>query len=313
MLECSITCDIDTLASIYKGYGLRRPGGYTYAELRMGLENFSRFLEPFGIKATLFMVGKDFEPPQNMACIRDIFEQGHEIANHTYTHAQGFRLLNAEEKRSEIETMEKICLRAIGCRPLGFRAPGWNVSDDALPILKKRGYIYDSSVFPSSINPLMKLAHWQTMKRRTGGDRTTLGTLNYMFAPTQPYVTDRSGFGRRGRNGIVEFPITVVPGVRLPFFATFLLATGLEFFKRCYRILKARGASIQYQFHLSDFVDYEHPELKDQVPVEKGVYVPQALNTSLQRKWDIFCRALGIIASDYGFSTLKNWAYRLLN
>ena len=108
MLEGAISCDVDTLASIYKGYGLRRQDGYTYAEFRMGLENLCRFLEPFGIKATLFMVGEDFYQPQNIPYIKAVVAEGHEIANHTLTHAQGFRLLSLEAKEAEITGMEEI-------------------------------------------------------------------------------------------------------------------------------------------------------------------------------------------------------------
>lgn len=308
MLEGAISFDIDTLASIYKGYGLRRSGGYTYAEFRMGLENLSRFLEPYGIKATLFMVGEDFHQPQNVPYIKAVIAEGHEIANHTLTHPQGFRLLSPEAKEAEIAGMEGICQQITGERPVGFRSPGWNVSDDALPILKQRGYLYDSSVFPSSLNPLLKFLHWCSMRGRSGGDRATLGPLRYMLAPTRPYRTTDNSLGQRGEDGFVEFPLTVVPIVRLPFFATFLLATGLELFKVCYRVLKALEWPIQYQFHLSDFVDYNHPELEDQVPNGNGVYVPQALRTPLRKKWDLFERALGMVAENYQFATLEQWA-----
>jgi len=311
MFEGAISCDVDTLASLYKGYGLRRPGGYTYAEFGMGLENFCRFLEPFGIKATLFMVGEDFYQPQNISYIKAVIAEGHEIANHTLTHAQGFRLLSSEAKEAEIAGMEEICQQVTGQRPLGLRAPGWNISDDTLPILKRRGYLYDSSVFPSSLNPLLKFLHWRGMSGRSGGDRTTLGHLRYMLAPAQPYCTTNNSLGRRGHDGLLEFPLTMVPVVRLPFFATFLLATGLELFKVCYRTLKALAWPIQYQFHLSDFVDYSHPELEDQVPRGNGVYVPQALITPLKSKWTLFKQALAIMADDYQFTTLKGWARRL--
>lgn len=310
-LQAAISSDVDTLASIYKGYGCRRPGGYTYAEFRMGLENFCRFLEPFGIHATLFMVGEDFQYSQNIPCIKAVLAEGHEIANHTLTHAQGFRLLSPEEKEAEIAGMEEICQQVTGQQPVGFRSPGWNISDDALPILRRRGYLYDSSVHPTSLTPLLKFLHWLTMSGQTGGDRTTLGHLRYMLAPARPYRTTADSLGRRGDNGLVEFPLTVVPIVRLPFWATFLLATGLEFFKVCYRMLKALEWPIQYQFHLSDFVDYSHSELADQVPSSDGVYVPQALRTPLKKKWDLFERALAMIAGDYEFFTLEQWAKRL--
>jgi hypothetical protein len=277
----------------------------------MGLENFCRFLEPFGIKATLFMVGEDFKQAQNIPYIKAVIAEGHEIANHTLTHPQGFRLLSQKDKEAEIAGMEEICQQVTGKWPVGFRAPGWNISDDALPILKRRGYLYDSSVFPSSLNLLLKFLHWRSMNSRSGGDRTTLGHLRYMLAPTQPYRTADNSLGRCGNDSFIEFPVTVTPVLRLPFFATFLLATGLELFKVCYQMLRAWGWPIQYQFHLSDFVDYSHPELEDQVPKGNGVYVPQALRTPLKTKWALFERALEMMAKDYQFETLEQWAKRL--
>jgi len=311
MPDAAISCDVDTLASIYKGHGLCRPD-YTYAELHMGLENFCRFLEPLDIKATLFMVGQDFLPTKNVSSIRSAAAQGHEIANHTYTHAQGFRLMDAEEKEREIARMEDICEQVTGKRPLGFRSPGWNVSDDAVPILRRRGYRYDSSVFPCFLNPLLKALHWWSTRARCRADRTTLGHLRYMLAPTTPYRIQENRLGRPGNDDLLEFPVTVVPILRLPFFATFLLATGMEVFKACYGLLKSLNHPIQYQFHLSDFVDYNHPDLRQQVPKSDGVYVPQALNTPLNKKWEVFENALEQIARDYTFTTLEHWANRML-
>ncbi len=310
MLPAAISSDIDTLHSIYKGHGLRCPT-YTFAEFEMGLENFARFLEPFGIKATLFMVGHDFLQPQNHSPIRAMVKAGHEIANHTHTHAQGFRFLTPEQKETEIAGMETVCEQVTGQRPVGFRSPGWNISDDTLSILKRRGYLYDSSVFPTTLMPLLKLLHWRTTRSRQGGERTTLGHLKYMLAPTSPYPTGQGSLGKRGQGGIIEFPITVVPVIRLPFFATFLLATGLELFNLSYRTLKALKRPIQFQFHLSDFVDYSHPDLAGQVPlVGQGVYVPQALRIPLNQKIELFRQALDIIVQDYSFNTLKQWGLR---
>jgi len=307
-LNAAISCDIDTLASIYKGQGCHRPGGYTYAELSMGLENFSRFLEPFAIKATLFMVGNDFKHKVNHAAIRSMLAQGHEIANHTLTHAQGFRLLSPEGKETEIAGMEDICQQVIGQRPGGFRSPGWNIGDDALPILKRRGYKYDSSIYPTALMPALKFLHWVSMSSRSGGDRTTLGKLGYMCAPTKPYRTGLRSLAVKGRDGIIEFPLTVTPLLRLPFFATFLLATGFGLFERSYRALKTRQLPIHFMFHLSDFVEYGHPDLVDQVPHEGGIYVPQALRTPLEQKLNLFRKVLDTLAGDYTFRTLADWA-----
>ena len=90
----------------------------------MGLENFSRFLEPYRVKATLFMVGNDFLQEANQGAIRAVASAGHEIANHTLTHAQGFRYLSTEAKETEITGMQTLCQQVIGTRPVGFRSPG---------------------------------------------------------------------------------------------------------------------------------------------------------------------------------------------
>src|SRR5262245_16449453 len=309
MLRAAISSDIDTLRSIYGGRGCRRPGGYTAAEFEIGLENFARFLERFRIRSTLFMVGVDFEPPRHHAIIRGLAAAGHEIANHTLTHAQGFRTLPLADKEREVAGMEDACAAVVGRRPVGFRSPGWNMGDDAIPMLQRRGYTYDSSVHPMSLTPLFKLLHWWNTSSRTGGDRTTLGHLRYMCAPREPYRASASSLARRGRAGVVELPVTVLPVVRVPFWAPVLLATGFDVFARLYRMLQSRGCSIQYQFHLSDFVDYTVGELADQVPSPRdGVYVPQALRVPLARKLPLFERALGMMANDYEFVTLREWA-----
>jgi hypothetical protein len=303
----AISSDIDTLQSIYRGRGRRR-ADYTYAELRMGLEAFSRFLEPYGIKATLFMVGSDFLVPENHDAIRAVAGDGHEIANHTHTHAQGFRLLSAEDQERELSQMEDACFAVTGRRPIGFRSPGWNMGDQALPILKRRGYLYDSSVHPMFVTPGFKALHWLSTSKADPIERTTLGQWSYMFAPLGPYRTDAMHLGRPGTGGIVELPVSVVPIVRAPFWATFLLASGFGVFRACYRAVKATGLPIQYMFHLSDFVDYSHPDLADQVPSSGGVYVPQSLKVPLAEKLELFTRAMDLMAADCRFLTLENLA-----
>jgi hypothetical protein len=304
----AISSDIDTLQSLYKGHGLRRPA-YSYAEMQIGLENFSRFLEPYGVKATLFMVGNDFLQPQNAGPIRAVAAEGHEIANHSMTHAQGFRLLPKDQMEAEVAGMEDACFALTGRRPVGFRSPGWNVGDGAMEILARRGYRYDSSVHPTSLMPLFKFLHWWNTKNRTGGDRTTMGQLDYMWSPLRPYAASSAGFASRGPGGVIEFPVTVVPGVRLPFWATFLLATGMGMFKASLQVLVAMKMPVQFQFHLSDFVDFNDRQFADQVPrAGDGVYVPQALWTPLETKRELFTRAMDLLAEHYEFVTLEQWS-----
>lgn len=304
----AISSDIDTLQSLYKGHGLRRDG-YTYAEMRIGLENFSRFLERYQARATLFMVGNDFHQPQNVDPIRAVAAQGHEIANHSMHHTQGFRLLGPMAMETEIAGMEDACLAVTGRRPVGFRSPGWNIGDGAVEILMRRGYLYDSSVHPTMLMPVFKFLHWWNTRRRSAGDRTAMGQWDYMTAPLRPYRSSATRLARPGVGGIVELPVTVVPVIRAPFWATFLLATGLDVFKASLKALVATGMPVQFQFHLSDFVDFNDREFAGQVPrAGDGVYVPRALWTPLEVKQDLFTRAVDLIAEHYEFCTLETWA-----
>lgn len=308
-LQGSISIDIDTLNTHFKGFGLKR-AEYDFADFAEGMENFLDFLDLFDIKATFFIVGRDLLFEQNIPVLREAVKRGHEIANHTMNHVQGFRLLSAQEKEDEVERAERLIERYTGKRPIGFRNPGWNINNDMVRILEQKGYLYDSSIFPSFLNPLLKMMHYCAMSDRPFPDRTTLGRMEYMFAPLKPYHPSPLSFSRKGSSPLIEFPLPMVPGIRIPFFATFLLKTGLPLFKLSYKILKAFGRPIVYEFHLFDFVDFEQSRFADQIPsnAQAGSYIPQSIHTPLAIKRDLFRMAVEVMARDYRFDTIEHLA-----
>lgn len=258
------------------------------------------------------MVGNVFLHKKNHAFIKNISDDGHEIANHSMTHPQGFRWLSPKEKESELLSMSNICHEVLGKRPVGFRAPGWNIDDATLPSLKKLGYEYDSSVFPTSFMPIMKFAHWSSMSKQEKINRTTMGEIKYLFSPLQPYKVSHDSLGKRGENPFIEIPISVTPVLRIPFFATLLLFTGIGFFKNLYQSIRKADLPLHFQMHLSDFIDYSIPELDDQMPGKDiGSYIPQSLNTPLSKKMNLFTEFIEMIAQDYAFITLEKWAQKI--
>jgi hypothetical protein len=259
----------------------------------------------FNIKATFFVVGQDLLFEGNQTLIEQIHAQGHEIASHSMHHTQGFRLLSKTQKEEQLALTEAIIQRTIGKRPVGFRSPGWNMGDEALEILIQRGYQYDSSLFPTYMMPLMKYLHYSTMRARPKLDRTTMGQLDYMFASSKPYETDHKSFRRKGSSGFYEFPVSVTPLFRIPFFATLLLATGISLFKVSYQLMKTFRRPIIYLFHLFDFVDFTHPDFQGLLPTTEGVYVPASIATPYQKKYNLFREALSVMAKDYSFMTLQ--------
>jgi len=91
-----------------------------------------------------------------------------------------------------------------------------------------------------------------------------------------------------------------------------LLFLGNGVYKAFYRRIRSKGLPIHFQMHLSDFVDYTLPELQTQMPHRRrGVYIPEALTTPLEKKLMVFRQMIELIARDYTFVTLKEWVARL--
>lgn len=78
-------------------------------------------LAEYGAKATFFVIGKNLE--QYGALARRAVEEGHEIGNHTYSHAVLPPLDRASLER-EIADSEGLIEEWIGSRPILFRPPG---------------------------------------------------------------------------------------------------------------------------------------------------------------------------------------------
>lgn len=94
-------------------------------------------LERFGVKATFFVIGKNAE--NNPKKIKKIFDAGHEIGNHTYTHAY-INKLSEDKLREEIEKTENILKEITGQKPVVFRPPGGAYNDASISFIEKMGY-----------------------------------------------------------------------------------------------------------------------------------------------------------------------------
>jgi polysaccharide deacetylase family protein (PEP-CTERM system associated) len=113
--------------------------------------NTRRLLELFaeaGVKGTFFILGWVAERYPRL--VREIVEQGHEPACHSYWHRLVYRLEEREfreDTRRAKAAIEDACGRAV----LGYRAPSFSITGGslwALTALVEEGFQYDSSVFP---------------------------------------------------------------------------------------------------------------------------------------------------------------------
>jgi len=106
-------------------------------------------LQEHSTHATFFILGKVAE--RHPSLVRSIADAGHEIACHSYEHRLVCRL-SPEEFAEQLRRARGLLQDVSGQPVLGFRAPTWSITREALPwapkVILEAGFAYDSSVFP---------------------------------------------------------------------------------------------------------------------------------------------------------------------
>jgi len=114
----------------------------------VGIPRLLRLLETHQIRSTFFVPG--YTAHRYPSVIRDIVSAGHEIAHHGYLHEQPTGI----DRAAQIESIDR-GLQALeevaGVRPVGYRAPMWDLSWDMPELLAERGFLYDSSLMDADV------------------------------------------------------------------------------------------------------------------------------------------------------------------
>jgi len=162
-------------------------------------------LDRYQTKASFFVVGELAE--QNPSLIQSIFERGHEIGCHTFSHKLVWDL-DESLFREELEHFGSVIQNILGKITMkGFRAPCFSIDNRntwALKVLSDFGYQYDASIFPLKINPL----------------------YGVRGAPTRPYRISFEDVRREDpQSPLMEFPLCplTIGGVRIPISGGFYL------------------------------------------------------------------------------------------
>jgi hypothetical protein len=178
-----------------------------------------RFLEERGLKITFFIVGQDAALPENRSALAAITAAGHEVGNHSFRHEPWLHLYRDDEVEAEIARAEEAIMAATGQRPTGFRGPGFSISKTVLATLKRRGYRYDASTFPTFLGPLARAYYFFTArleKQQREQRKELFGGVREGFRPLRPYRW------RLGNDALLEVPVTTMPIFRLPFHVSYL-------------------------------------------------------------------------------------------
>ena len=177
-------------------------------------------LRSLDLTITFFVVGQDAALERNRDAIGALARAGHEIGNHSFNHEPWLHRYSAVQVRDELARTEDALADITGCVPIGFRGPGYSLSPTVLELLVERGYVYDASTLPTVVGPLARAFYFRSSRLDAAQreERADLfGSASEALRPLSPYRWDV------GDEGIIEIPVTTMPGLRVPFHVSYLL------------------------------------------------------------------------------------------
>lgn len=299
-----VTVDLDTLRCYRDIHGLDhemvgQEGDPTYT---VGVRRIIDLFEALGIRGTLFVIGRDTVVPAHHELLQEADDAGHELGNHTHSHHYDLPRRSRDEQQTEIARGEGAIASVTGRRPLGFRAPGYNMNRQILEICRSRDYRYDSSLLPSPPYWLAKGAIMAWKRARGEPSRSSQTPASNLLAPTTAYRPGRDQIWRPDEQSSMplEIPMCLLPGARIPVIGTSLHLFGAAGFRAVYPLLRRRYRSIlNLEFHAIDFVDASDLEDDRIAEHQPDLEIPWA------RKRDRYTAILETIAEDYAFAPLE--------
>ena len=296
---CSISVDLDGIRHYCRIYGLDPPAVADPVYCR-ALPRFLDLFTELGLGATFFVVGEDLEAPLNARLARQASLAGFELGNHSFSHPYDLVRLPQEEQAGEIDQAAELIRAVSGKAPKGFRAPGYTVDRPLLALLAERGYSYDSSVLPSPPYYLAKVAALGWLKLRARASASILGDPRVMWAPCQPYFCSAEAV--RPSRPLLELPISVLPGLRLPLIGQSLFLLGPGLFRAMLPVLLRNRVHLNIELHGVDALGL----VEDGLPT--GLRVQPDLRLGLATKLRILREVLLMLKERCRFLSLADAA-----
>ena len=114
----------------------------------VGVPRILDVLKSFDIKGSFFIPG--FTAELHPDVVERIVTAGHEIGHHGYLHERPDTLSDAEEEAVLLRGID-VLERMTGRRPVGYRSPAWELKPSSPELLKRHGFLYDSSLMGDDI------------------------------------------------------------------------------------------------------------------------------------------------------------------
>lgn len=166
----------------------------------IGMPRILDLLDKHEIRASFYVPGYIAETHEELVC--DIYNRGHEIGHHGYMHETPANL-TPEDEEAVLDRGTEILERITGQRPLGYRSPSWELSQNTIQLLIDRRFAYDSSMMGNDIpyivhegdSQLIEIpVHWEWDDHPYFNFSPQLGNRNLMASPEHVYQVWSSGF-----------------------------------------------------------------------------------------------------------------------
>lgn len=295
----SLSMDLDN-----KWAYLRAAGRTDWADrpgyLPTAIDRIVETLGEFDLPLTVFLVGRDLTSEVDCVAIRSLNRlSAWEPANHSLNHLPWMHTMAENEIATEIQTTHDRIVDVCGTRPWGFRGPGFSCPDEVLRVLAANDYVYDASVFPTSIAPIARMVFLMKSDLK-GQQREKAKKLYGGFAslrqPNRPFRRTIDG------KSLWEVPVTVMPITRTPihfsyftYLASFSTLTAKTYFRSALRLCRSTGTPPSLLLHPPDFLGRE-----DDADM---AYFP-AMNMAARDKLAIVRWALKVYAETFDVHTI---------
>jgi hypothetical protein len=304
-LPASISLDLDDKWSYMKVHGddgWEKFPSYLDIVLPITLD----ILDKLDIKITFFIVGQDAALEKNHKILRSIVERGHEVANHSFHHESWLKTYSKEKITREIAIAEEAILKATGKRTNMFRGPGFSWSNDLLEVLEERNYIFDASILPTYISPLMRRYYfWKSKlsKEEKKNRKELFGSFKEGFYPLKPFKWE---LGTRKK--LLEIPVSTMPVFKVPFHQSYLIYIGnvstalmKVYLRFSIFMCKLTKTPPSYLLHPLDVIGSDHaPELK---------FFP-GMNVQSEKKIKFFEDAMRMLKKNFELLPMGEFAKR---
>lgn len=301
----SLSFDLDNLWSYLKTHG--DSGWESFPSyLEVVVPRVLAFFQERSLRVTVFIVGQDAALDHHRELLASVARHGHEIGNHSFRHEPWLHRYSAQEVDTEIAQAAEHLERVTGQRPVGFRGPGYSLSEATLQALVRRGYLYDASTLPSFLTPLAR-AYYLLTARLTPQERQQRrqlgGTFREGWRPVKPYRW------HVGSDTLLEIPVTTMPWCKLPIHASYLLSLSVvsrsaarRYFKLALHLCRVTGTAPSLLLHPTDFLSTDDaPEL---------AFFP-AMSLPRADKLEFVSEMMALLAAHFHVLPLREYAHAL--